>query len=51
VKDYVGHGVGKELHEDPQVPNYYTGASGDEIVAGMTLAIEPMITEGGSDVL
>ncbi len=50
VKDYVGHGVGKELHEDPQVPNYYTGASGDEIVAGMTLAIEPMITEGGSDV-
>ena len=50
VKDYVGHGVGKELHEDPQVPNYYTGRTGDEIAAGMTLAIEPMITEGKSDV-
>ncbi len=50
VKDYVGHGVGKELHEDPQVPNYYTGRIGEEIVAGMTLAIEPMITEGKSDV-
>lgn len=47
VRDFVGHGVGKALHEDPQVPNYGKPGTGVILKAGMTLAIEPMVTEGG----
>ncbi len=46
VRDLVGHGVGKELHEDPQVPNYGKPNKGVVLRAGMTLAIEPMINLG-----
>ena len=46
VEEYTGHGVGKELHEDPNVPNYGTAGRGVRIYPGMTLAIEPMINEG-----
>ena len=46
VRDLVGHGIGKELHEDPSVPNFGTAGKGVKLAAGMTLAIEPMITEG-----
>ncbi|MDK2886797.1 MAG: methionyl aminopeptidase [Thermosipho sp. (in: thermotogales)] len=47
VRDFVGHGVGKKLHEDPQIPNYGKKGTGIILKAGMTLAIEPMVTEGG----
>ena len=50
VKEYVGHGVGAELHEDPQVPNYGTPGRGTRLYAGMTLAIEPMVNAGRSEV-
>jgi len=46
VRDYTGHGVGAELHEDPYVPNYGTPGRGPRIYPGMTLAIEPMINQG-----
>lgn len=46
VREYTGHGVGKELHEDPSVPNYGKAGRGVRLVAGMTLAIEPMINMG-----
>ena len=45
VKDFVGHGVGFKLHEDPQVPNYYIEANDVQIKNGMVLAIEPMVNE------
>lgn len=51
VKRYVGHGVGTELHEDPDVPNYGTPGRGLRLSTGMTLAIEPMVNIGGEDVL
>jgi methionyl aminopeptidase len=44
VKDFVGHGVGRSMHEDPQIPNYGDKRSGPKIRPGMTLAIEPMVT-------
>ncbi|SHH49868.1 type I methionyl aminopeptidase [Thermosipho atlanticus] len=47
VRDFVGHGVGRSLHEDPQIPNYGRQGTGIILKAGMTLAIEPMVTEGG----
>ncbi len=50
VEEYTGHGVGKELHEDPNVPNYGTAGRGVRIYPGMTLAIEPMINEGARHV-
>lgn len=50
VKKFVGHGVGKNLHEDPEVPNYGTPGRGLRLAAGMTLAIEPMINLVGEDV-
>jgi len=50
VRNLVGHGVGREYHEDPQVPNFVTSYRGPELVEGMTLAIEPMITAGGPEV-
>ena len=46
VKEYVGHGIGKDLHEDPQIPNYGMKSSGSKIIEGMALAIEPMLIEG-----
>jgi methionyl aminopeptidase len=50
VKDYVGHGVGRSLHEAPDVPNFLESRKGIRIEKGMTLAIEPMVTEGSSEV-
>ena len=47
VRDFVGHGVGKKLHEDPSVPNFGTAGRGVRLLPGMTIAIEPMITAGG----
>lgn len=46
VKRYVGHGVGMELHEDPEVPNFGTAGRGSRLMPGMTIAIEPMINAG-----
>lgn len=46
IRDLVGHGIGRQMHEDPQVPNYRMKSRGLRLVAGMTLAIEPMISEG-----
>lgn len=46
VRDLVGHGVGRELHEDPKIPNYGKRGTGPEIREGMTLAIEPMVIAG-----
>ncbi|MCM1080105.1 MAG: type I methionyl aminopeptidase [Ruminococcus sp.] len=46
VREYTGHGVGKELHEDPSVPNYGKAGRGVRLLPGMTLAIEPMINQG-----
>lgn len=50
VRDYVGHGIGRALHEEPQVPNFGTPGLGPKLRAGMVLAIEPMVNEGGPDV-
>lgn len=46
VRDFVGHGIGKNLHEEPQIPNYGIRGRGVELKAGMVLAIEPMVNEG-----
>lgn len=46
VRDYVGHGIGKSLHEEPQIPNYGKAGTGVRLVPGMVLAIEPMINAG-----
>ncbi len=50
VRDYVGHGIGRNLHEEPQVPNYGEKGTGVVLRSGMTIAIEPMVTAGGYDV-
>ncbi|HVO31849.1 MAG TPA: type I methionyl aminopeptidase [bacterium] len=50
VRDFVGHGIGRKLHEDPQVPNYGRQGKGDRLRVGMVLAIEPMINAGKPDV-
>lgn len=50
VRDLVGHGIGTELHEDPQIPNFAQRRKGPKLVKGMTLAIEPMINMGRCDV-
>jgi len=47
VRDFVGHGVGRSLHEEPQIPNYGKAGQGIRLKAGMVFAIEPMINEGG----
>lgn len=47
VRDYVGHGIGRAMHEDPQVPNYGKPGRGVRLVKGMCLAIEPMVNAGG----
>ena len=46
VREFVGHGVGRKLHEEPQIPNYGKRGSGPKLKAGMTLAIEPMVNMG-----
>ena len=46
VRDYVGHGIGRRIHEDPQIPNYGNAGHGPRLSAGMTLAIEPMLNAG-----
>lgn len=51
VRDFAGHGVGRRLHEEPQVPNFGRRGTGVVLRAGMTLAIEPMVNMGGSDVV
>ena len=50
VKEFVGHGVGSHLHEDPEVPNYGRAGGGTRLYEGMTLAIEPMVNFGTADV-
>jgi len=50
VRDLVGHGIGVQMHEDPQIPNYGTPGCGPLLVEGMVLAIEPMVTAGGWEV-
>ena len=46
VREYSGHGIGRELHEDPQIPNFGQAGTGPELKEGMTLAIEPMVNAG-----
>lgn len=50
VRDLVGHGIGREMHEDPQIPNFHQKRRGPLLQAGMTLAIEPMVNIGRYDV-
>jgi methionyl aminopeptidase len=50
VREFVGHGIGRSMHEDPQVPNFGTRGKGPRLKAGMVLAIEPMINAGGPGV-
>jgi methionyl aminopeptidase len=51
VRDFVGHGVGKKLHEEPPIPNYKTPGRGPRLMTGMTLAIEPMVNMQGFEVI
>jgi methionyl aminopeptidase len=50
VRQFVGHGIGTDMHEDPQIPNYRSGPRGPEIQPGMCFAIEPMFTLGSGEV-
>ncbi len=50
VRDYVGHGIGQNMHESPQIPNFGPPGKGPRLRAGMTLAIEPMVNMGGYEV-
>ncbi len=50
VREFVGHGIGRSLHEDPQIPNYGTKGTGIRLKPGMVLAIEPMVNIGNSDI-
>jgi methionyl aminopeptidase len=50
VRDYVGHGIGSSMHEEPQIPNFGRPGRGPRLKAGMTLAIEPMVNIGGYEV-
>jgi methionyl aminopeptidase len=50
VRDFVGHGIGTHMHEDPQIPNYGTRGQGTRLRPGMVLAIEPMVNIGGPNV-
>jgi methionyl aminopeptidase len=51
VREFVGHGVGRKLHEEPQIPNYGRRGSGPKLKPGMTLAIEPMLNAGTESVI
>lgn len=50
VREFVGHGVGRSMHEDPQIPNFVDPKMDQKLKSGMTLAIEPMVNAGGPDV-
>jgi len=50
IREFVGHGCGKELHEPPEIPNFDTGTPGEKLRPGMVLAIEPMVTTGNGRV-
>lgn len=50
IRDFVGHGVGRKMHEEPQIPNYGVPGRGPRLAKGMVFAIEPMITEGTYEV-
>lgn len=50
VREYVGHGIGEKMHEDPEVPNYGNPGHGPRLMPGMTIAVEPMINMGGAAV-
>lgn len=50
VREFVGHGVGRSMHEDPQVPNFVDRNMNDRLRSGMTIAIEPMVNAGGANV-
>ena len=50
VRDFVGHGIGRDMHEAPQIPNFGKPGQGPRLAAGMTLAIEPMVNLGGHPV-
>ena len=50
IRDFVGHGIGREMHEDPQIPNYGVAGRGPRLEAGMVFAIEPMIAQGDYEV-
>ena len=50
IRDFVGHGIGRDMHEDPQIPNHGKAGKGPRLQRGMTLAIEPMICEGDWEV-
>lgn len=50
VRDFVGHGIGRNLHQDPQVPNFGKPGTGLELQAGMVLALEPMVNFGGPEI-
>lgn len=49
LRDYCGHGIGTEMHEDPEVPNYVDGRRGIRLRPGMTIAVEPMVCQGGHE--
>ena len=50
IRSLVGHGVGRDMHEDPQIPNFGKPGTGPELEEGMVLAIEPMVNAGGHEV-
>ncbi|MCR4771922.1 MAG: type I methionyl aminopeptidase [Oscillospiraceae bacterium] len=50
VREYVGHGIGEKMHEDPEVPNYGNPGHGPRLMPGMTIAVEPMVNMGGAAV-
>src|SRR5207247_6102697 len=50
VREFVGHGVGRTMHEEPQVPNFVDGKKSDKLRPGMTIAIEPMVNDGRPEV-
>ena len=50
VRDYIGHGIGRDMHEAPEIPNYHMPSRGPRLYAGMTLAIEPMVNAGGWEI-
>ena len=51
VRDFVGHGVGRKMHEEPQIPNYGKAGTGPKLLAGMALAIEPMVNLGSHKIV
>jgi methionyl aminopeptidase len=50
IRQFVGHGIGRQMHEDPQLPNFGHSGTGPELRPGMTLAIEPMVNQGAAEV-